>query len=264
MQHLSKFKSCIRLRSLVLAEDMRATQDLENRHKDVFLELTDWLSKCKQLKTVTLSNFISAPSLLTPFLREPGIELNTLELEGYSLSGNNDFHQALALQRNLRSLYLKGEDSESVSDNDTFVESLSRLVNLRDLRLTQISSCFTEHHIRSLSCNLPILETFWTGGFHITDAIWDDIKQLKNLKRLELNADTRFTADGILDFVSCLDEERNQGFSLYIMMQDTDCSISEQELEVIRDTVVSRLSGRFDFQLVRAPEEEDYSDDDSD
>lgn len=131
MQHLSKFKDCSNLQSLVLAENMRATQDLKTRHNDIFLELIEWLGKCNQLRDITISNFVNATDILTPFLQQPGIKLETLELEGYSLAESKDFHVALSLHKNLKSLYLKGEDSEAVGDNDAFVESLSRLGNLK-------------------------------------------------------------------------------------------------------------------------------------
>ncbi|KAG8530016.1 uncharacterized protein KY384_005498 [Bacidia gigantensis] len=262
MQYLSRLKNCTEITSLNLAEDIAATQDLENRHKDIFLEMIEWLRGCHQLREITLSNFISAPPLLTPVMRERGIELDSLEIEGYSLTGSKDFHQAMALQPSLTSLYLKGEDSEVVADNDILVDAINRLINLRDLRLTQISANFTEHHIRSLAQNLHKLETFWTGGFHITDAIWPDIAELGRLKRLELNADTRFTSNGIVDFVLSLGPG-NEGFTLSVMMQDTDSDIAEIEQDMIRETLASRVGGRFDFLLVRGPEDE-FANEDSD
>ena len=250
MEHLSNLKTCTNIKSLRLAENMRATQDLESRHNDVFIELTEWLCQCKSLRAISISNFINAPALLASALRERDINLSSLELEDYSMAGNNDFHQALALQRSMRSLYLKGEGSERVSDNDLFVESLSKLTNLTDLRLSHIAEGFTEHHIRTLAQNLSKLETFWTGGFCVTDKIWTDIASLRSLKRLELSADTRFTTGGILDFVLNLGPG-NAGFALNVMMQDTDCDISEHEQSVIRDTLSSNVGGRFDFLLVR-------------
>ena len=265
MQHLSKFKDCISIKSLILAENIIPTQDLKSTHNDVFLQMVEWLQKCKGLRSISISNFLSATSLLTPFLREQGIELTSLVLETFSLSSNDSgFHQALALQSSLRSLYLKGEDSDIVAENDMFVESLSKLVNLTDLRLVQISANFMEYHIRTLARSLTKLETFWTGGFFITDKIWPDMAKLEYLTRLDLNADTRFTSNGILDFVHSLGPG-NHGLTLSVMMQDTDCDIPELEQENIRSTLSSRLGGRFDFLLVRGPEEEGgFSDEDSD
>ena len=250
MRHLSNLKACVNLKSLRLSENIVATQDLEGKHNGVFLEMVDWLRQCKSLKAISISNFFSVPALLTPAFRERGISIVSLELEGCSLSGNSDFYQALAIQSNLRTLYIKGEGSERVADNDLFVESLSKLTKLNDLRLSVISEGFTDHHIRSLAQSLPKLETFWTSGFCITDNIWPDIASLKSLAELQLSADTRFTANGILDFVLSLGPG-NAGFLLNIMMQDTDCDISEEEQFMIRDTLSSRLGGRFDFLLTR-------------
>ena len=265
MQHLSRFKDCVNIKFLVLAENSVATQDLKSTHKDVFSEMVEWLQNCKTLRSISISNFQSATALLTPFLRDQGIELTNLVLETLSLSNNdNSFFQALALQSSLRSLHLKGEESDIISENDMFVESLSQLVNLTDLRLVQISANFMEKHIRALARNLTKLETFWTGGFCITDRIWPDIAKLQYLTRLDLNADTRFTSSGILDFVHSLGPN-NHGLTLSVMMQDTDCDIPEQEQEMIRKTLSSELGGRFDFLLVRGPEEEgNFSSDDSD
>ena len=253
------------IKSLTLGENITATQDLKQKHSIVFGELTEWLQNCKGLRSISISNFLSASALLAPFLRNPGIILNSLVLESFSLSGtSSSFHQALALQSNLRSLYLKGEDSDIVAENDSFVESLSKLVNLTDLRLVQISANFMEYHIRKLARSLTKLETFWTGGFCITDEIWPDMAKLRFLTRLDLNADTRFTANGILNFVCSLGPD-NRGMTLSVMMQDTDCDIPEQDQELIRKTLSSHLGGRFDFLLVRGPEEEGgFSDTDSD
>ena len=250
MKYLSNLKACTNLESLKLAENIKATQDLENRHNDTFVEMVNWLCQSKSLKNISISNLLNAPSLLAPALRERSVTVNALELEGFSMLANSDFHQALALQTHLRSLYLKGEGSERATDNDLFVKSLSQLVNLTDLRLDVIAEGFSEHHIRTLARNLSKLETFWTGGFCITDEIWPDIASMRSLKRLELTADTRFTANGILDFVLSLGPG-NTGFALNVMMQDTDSDISEEEQSMIRDTLSNKLGGRFDFLLFR-------------
>ncbi|KAL9104728.1 MAG: hypothetical protein Q9163_000340 [Psora crenata] len=253
MQYLSHLTVCTNLKSLKLAENGRATQDLKRRHNDVFVELIDWLCRCKSLKAISISNFINATALLTPALSERGINIVSLELEGYSMpnTSSDDFHRALALQTNLRSLYLKGEGSEGTLHNDILVESLSSLVNLVDLRLSLIAEGFLEYHIHALAGALSKLETFWTGGYCITDRIWPDIALLRSLKRLELSADTRFTANGILDFILSLGPG-NKGFVLNVMMQDADCDISEEDQAVIKETLSSRVGGKFDFLLFRA------------
>ena len=264
MEYLSAMQDCTNLISLKMAENIRGTQNLAEKHPDVFQQLIEWLSQCKKLRFLEITNFVNGPEFLASVLREPQIKLEKFGLEGYQLVDAKDFHQALGLQTSLRSLFLNGVDSEYLMDNQTLVECLSGLVNLRDLRLTGIAASFSEQHIATLAQRLPKLEEFWTGGWHITDGIWDHLKDLKFLRKLELNADTRFTDKGIQDFVTSLDGESNAGFSLYIMMQDTDCNISDDEQDNIRRTMVTRLGGRFEFQLVRAPEEDDYSDSGSD
>lgn len=261
--HLSKIKDCTKLTFLALAELGAPTVDLETRHNDVFLELIAWLRRCKNLKKIHFSTFYSATALLTPFLREPGLELAHLVLDSYMMSESREFHQALALQTKLRSLQLNGEDSEAISDNDVLVESLSKLSNLVELKVLRISANFSEHHIRTLALSLKKLESFWTSGFHITDNILPDIAKLERLKELDFNADTRFTADGIMDFILSLGAG-NRGLVLSVSLQDTDSDIPEREQNIIRETISSHLGGRFVFELVREVDEGGFSSEDSD
>jgi hypothetical protein len=253
MSALSMLKGCTNLTSLFLAENGVATQDLEKRHNDIFLETIAWLCQCKGLKSISIDKMLNAPGLLTPVLLENNIKLTRLELEGYQMWDSRNFHQALAHQTSLQSLWLKGESNELGQDGqdvEIFVDSLSSLENLTDLRLRDISDAFLDKHLRKLAQSLPKLETWWTSGWGITDAIWSDMASLKSLRRLELSAVTRFTAQGIVDFIFNL-VPGNQGLVLSIMMSDTDYDLTEDEQSMIRETIASQVNGRFDFTLIR-------------
>ena len=242
-------KGCTNLTSLLLAETV-ATQDLEKTHKDVFLEAIAWLCECKALQIISMDKMLNAPGLLTPVLREHSIHLTKLELEGYYVAESRDFHQALAHQTSLQGLWLKGESSDVMSDVDLLVDSLSKLENLVDLRLRDVSDFFKDRHICQLARSLRKLETWWTSGFPITDAIWSDMATLRFLRRLELSAMTHFTANGIVDFIRNLGSE-NRGLVLNIMMQDTDHDLSEEEQTMIREIMSLEVEGRLEFTLVR-------------
>ena len=247
---ISFLKGCTSLVSLSLAENGVATQDLEKRHNDVFLETVAWLRECKGLKTISMTKMLSATGLLTPVLLENSINLTKLELEGYSMSESGDFHRALASQTSLQALWLKGESSDLGSDVDILVESLSKLENLTDLRLREISDYFLDNHICKLAQCLSKLETWWTSGYAITDAIWKDVVCLHCLRDLNLSAVTRFTADGIMSFVLSLGSG-NKGLVLNVTMGDEDFHLSEEEQSIIKETIGSQVGGRFDFMYFR-------------
>lgn len=250
IQTISMLKGCTNLTSLSLAENGVATQDLEKRHNDTFLETIAWLCECKRLQTVSMTRMLSATGLLTPVLLEKDIKLTKLELEGYYMSEAGSFHRALASQTSLRTLWLKGECSDPGSDVDIFVDSLSNLENLTDLRLREISDYFLDAHICKLGRCLPKLEAWWTSGYGITDVIWSDVISLHHLQDLSLSAVTRFTASGIMDFVMGLGPG-NKGLVLNVTMQDTDFELSDEEKMMIKDTISSQVGGEFNFMYSR-------------
>lgn len=236
--------------SLLLSENSVATQDLEKRHNDIFLEVVAWLCQCKRLRTISLYNLLSAPALLTPVLLENGIHLTKLALEGYLMSESRDFQRALSQQTSLQALWLKGESSDNLEDVDLLVESLSKLENLTDMRLQDVSDYFLDKHFCTLAKSLQKLEVWESSGYAISDDIWSDMASMKSLRRLEFNGQTRFTSFGIMGFILNLGPGNN-GLLLNIAMQDVDYNLTEEEQTIIKETMASKLDGRFDFMLFR-------------
>lgn len=257
---LSMLKGCTNLTSLLLSENSTATQDLEKRHNDIFLEVVAWLCQCKWLRTISLYNLLSSPALLTPVLLESSIHLTKLALEGYLMSESQDFHRALSQQTSLQDLWLKGESSDNPEDVDFLVESLSKLETLTDMRLQEVSDYFLDKHFCTLAKSLQRLEVWESSGYGITDAIWSDMASMKFLRRLEFNAQTRFTPNGIMDFILNLGSGNN-GLLLNIAMQDVDFNLTDEEQSMIRETMTSKVEGRFDFMLFRDPEISEFEGD---
>lgn len=252
---LAMLKGCISLKALHL-EDLFGT-DLEGTHNDIFLEVIAWLQECKRLQEISLKRFANTPAILTPLLLDNQIRLLKLAVEGYVMRDSRDFHQALAHQETLESLWLGGDGEGVVRDDiDIFVDSLSKLIHLRELSLRDVSDYFSDEHIRQLARNLPALEGLWTSGLGITDAIWKDMSRLRQLKRLDFAAMTSFSADGILQFISDLGPG-NKGLVLVIMNADVDSNISDEEEALIRETLATKLDGRWDFTLMRGMTELD-------
>ena len=250
MESLNMLSGCTNLTTLLLDAGVNAHIDLKNRHNDVFLETVAWLKSCQKLQWIALRNFRGGQNLISPILWEDDIRLKHLELTGYVMADALEFHQALANQRSLQELQLKGDSDEVSGGLSVLVDSLTKLANLTDLRLQDISDYFTDEIISRLARSLPKLEEWYTSGWGITDAIWTDVAGLQSLRRLDLAATSRFTSEGILDFILSLGPG-NKGLVLAVMMADVDCDLTEEEQTMIREMMASKLDGRFDFQLMR-------------
>ena len=245
MPALSVLKGCTKIKSLGLAEAPPPSQDLEKRHNDTFLEVIAWLRECKSLRSVAFKNLLSGSALLMPILLENDIKLVSLSLDGCVMAESRDFCQALVHQPNLQTLSLSGEGYDpGDAENDLLVEALSKLQHLTHLYLKEVSDGFMNTHIVRLVQELPQLEDFGISGYGVDDGIWEDMASLHSLHRLELNAISRFTANGILDFIMNLGEG-NRGLQLSINMQENESEISDQEHAIIQDTLSAKLEGRF-------------------
>ena len=253
MENLNLLKGCTNITSLLLSENAGSETDLEHRHNDVFLEVVAWLRECKQLQTISLSHFFSGPSMLTPVLLEHTIKLRELNLDGYVMAPAKTFHRALVHQPSLQSVCLKGEGDEpsavGLEGYNILVDSLYHLRNLTDLRLKNISDYFNDEHISCLAQNLANLENLETSGYQLTDSSLEELCKLEFLKRLDFNAVTRFTAEGIIKSVSMLGPG-NMGFVLAILMADMDHDLTVFEQNMIRDVMTKQVGGKFEFQTI--------------
>ena len=245
MPNLSKLSGCTNLKSLILAERAPAIQDLEKRFNGTFLEVVAWLRECKELREIWLNNFLSGPAILTPLLLESNIRLTSLTLDRYVMNQSTEFHQALASHVSLQRLFLSGEGVD-VGDpnNEILVESLCALENLKELQLRDVSDGFMNHHIVRLAQSLLKLKRLGIGGYGVDDEIWEGIACLQSLQSLELNALSRFTVKGILEYIWKLGDG-NRELVLGINMQDNDCDIPEAEQAIIEEAIVGKVDGRF-------------------
>ncbi|KAL8849019.1 MAG: hypothetical protein Q9221_005980 [Calogaya cf. arnoldii] len=250
MHSLHMLAGCTNLTTLLLTDATNRSVYLKTAHQDIFHEVVAWLTSCKKLRSVTVRNIRGGQDLMTPILLENDIHLTSLELKGYAMADSRDFHQALANQTSLQELQLQGDSDETGDGVATLVESLSQLVNLTDLRLQDISDYFTDEVLGRLARSLPKLEGWYTSGWGVTDAIWSDMAGLKSLRRLDMAALSRFTANGILDFILSLGPG-NKGLVLSIMMADLDCDLTEKDQSTIKETISTQVDGRFEFQLQR-------------
>lgn len=247
---LPALSGCTAIAALHL-EELYGTTDIESSQDNILPEIIAWLRNCKHLKTITIKRFKSGPTILTSVLLENSIQLRKIELEGYTMRDNKVFHRALASQPDLQSVKLQGDSDDVIRDDlDTLVDSLSHLVQLRDLQLREVSDYFGDEHICTLARKLHQLEELYTSGYGITDGIWHDVSRLSNLRTLSFNAMTRFTLDGILGYITGLGAG-NKGLVISVDNAAPTSNLDEEEQSIVREAIATKAEGRFNFTLMR-------------
>ena len=264
IEKLNALKGCVNIEVLLLEDATKSTR-LEALHNDVFEEVVDWLSACKNLRDVTLKGFVDGAAILARVLSSPTVKLNKLSLEGYTVRQPEAvaFHTALPEQQELEFVSLKGDGSDTTdTDLTIMVEALCNMRKLRELELKDVSDELRTEHIAQLATALPLLEEFWVSGEEVDERILPMFAQMEHLRSLTLYALTKFDTVSIVDFIGMLREETQQGFWLNLMAQDPRYNIPEEEQELIRSMLREKLGGRFDFVLWREDEAESDSEDD--
>lgn len=252
---LGYLRGCTSIESLSIGS-LRPSVDLKATQNDVYVEIVEWLRTCKNLRDIKLENIVSAPDLLTPMLLESDIKLEELQIKAtegsmYLVMDHRDFHQSLAQQPTLRRLLLRADpEAMSRDDIEALMNAFCSLTELRELNLTRISDYLSDEHIKLLASHLPNLEELYIGGYGISDAVWQSLAALPELKTLTFSGLTNFTEQGMLSFVNDL-KESNRGIALSIDMAETESAIPQSGQDTIREALSSTLDGRFEYQLLR-------------
>ncbi|KAI5356943.1 putative leucine-rich repeat domain superfamily [Septoria linicola] len=270
---LALLQGCTSIMDLSLTSPT-GVPDLKATQNDIYLEIIEWLQKCISLREISFMNFTSAPDLLLPVLLNKDVRLQKLQINAndtnandtgmYVVNNHREFHQALTQQPDLTRLLLRADPDPATRDDiDTLIDSFVSLKALRELGLWRISDYFTDAHIGMLAQQLPKLEELYVGGYGISDSCFNDLAQLKNLRVLTLSGVTTFTEKGIMDFVNQLGTG-NRGLVLAVDNADYDSALSQESQEIIRAAIMTKLDGRFEYQLLRDPNYPDLDSDDSD
>jgi hypothetical protein len=267
---IALLKGCTAVESLHL--EIPGTIDLESAHPEVFLELVNWLPQCTQLKEINLTEFKNGPSILLPLfladsihLGEASLEVRTLASEAsYSVKENREFHRALMHQKSLTTLRLRG-DSEGVmrDDIDALVDSVIQLTNLKHLELRGVADYFSDTQLVRLFTALSNLEEVYVGGFGVSDAILPAVASLKRLRVINFVAITRFSREGLLDFVEELGPG-NEGLHLSVDNADPMALLTDEEVAEVREALSEKVQGRIDYIPLRDPNVSEFEDSGSD
>ena len=248
--HLSLLKGCIALKTLRI-EDSQNTIDLEATEHDVFLDTISWLQKCSDLQRLSFSKLQSGAAIITPVLLEEKIQLTSLEIDSYTLKDHKAFHQALVHQQSsLRILFLNGDTEGMFRDDlDILVEALRQLHQLRDLHLI-LPEVLRDDHLKTIVADLTLLEDLYVSGLELNDEVLPHLASLPNLRTVTISGISKFTMDGLLDFIAKLGPG-NQGIRVSVDMADTDTLLPEEEVTLVRDNLMEKVGGTLEYMALR-------------
>lgn len=207
------------------------------------------------------------------------VKLTGLEVNNYTLVGNAEFHKALTHQTSLESVKLKADPEDCTrEDIETLITSIGALTNLKYLNLEATSDPFLMSDITQMISTLRKLEEFefgkvillslnpnafycrgtniCPGGDEVNDEIWASLSNLTNLKSLNIHAHSKFSAEGIVEYIFTL---QNRGFQLQILNQNFRYNLSEDELALVRQSIIAQVDGQLYYVLYRDQESEDES-----
>ncbi|KAL0264198.1 hypothetical protein SLS55_000144 [Diplodia seriata] len=264
--HLGLLKTCTALESLELeySNSRENPLDLEATQHDVFVEVQQWLCECKSLSNLQFSGIFSALKLVTPVLLQHDIKLSHLSVDCYEAHNAGEFHRALTHQTTLQWLQLTADSDAMLRDDiDVVVETLTRLEQLRHIKLIGVSDFFNDEHIIALARSLPHLDDVYFTGLQVGDAILPELANLKDLRRLEVASISTFTFEGLLDFAERLGPG-NQGIEFRVEAAAPESKLSDEELQVINQKLTSKVDGKLEWVLYRDPQEEQIDESDSD
>ncbi|QIW95690.1 hypothetical protein AMS68_001208 [Peltaster fructicola] len=265
---LAKLSDCTRLTTFAI-DWLRQTPGLYTSKKDACEEIAEWLKGCNTLSDVTLKNISFAPELLSPLLRGSQASLTSLTLTAtesalYDIRSQSEFHNLLGQQRELNELILAANaDDASFEDRAVMLTALCNLKSLRKLRVTRLADDFVGADLQELTDHLTNLEDLYIGGIGYTDDNLQSLGKLPRLRNLVVAGLSRFTADGLLDFVLNLGDG-NHGLSLQIDLADFDYAIRDEQQVLISETLAARVAGVFRYALSRDPNIPEYDSSDSD
>ncbi|KZM18273.1 hypothetical protein ST47_g10563 [Ascochyta rabiei] len=260
LAHLSMLQGCTALKQLRI-EDTYGVVDLEATQNDVFLETIDWLKKCKGLRSISFSNFQSGAAVVTPVLVEHDMQLEHLDIDSYVLKDHKAFHQALVYQQtNLLELSLSGDtDGMFRDDLDILVDSLKQLKSMRRLSLL-LPEVLRDEHVIAIVQGLTQLEMIYVSGLELNDVILPGIGELPSLRDITLSGISKFSFDGLFDFISQLGPG-NQGIRLTIEMADPDTLLTEDNLTTLKDHLAQQTGGAFEYAAYKDPGISDFEGD---
>lgn len=132
---------------------------------------------------------------------------------------------------------------------DILVDSLKQLKELRVLKLS-LPEILRDEHLIIIIDNLAHLEDLDVSGLELNDVVLRSLAKLSNLRNVTLSGISKFTVDGLLDFVSQLGPS-NHGIRVTIDMADPDTLLAEESLAVVRECLMEKTGGNLEYMALR-------------
>lgn len=257
LSHLNMLQGCTTLRQLRI-EDTHGTVDLQATQNDVYLETIAWLRKCKSLRNIRLSNLYSGAAIITPVLLEHDIRLEHLDIDSYVLKDHKTFHQALVHQQaSLTELSLGGDtDGMFRDDLDILVDSLKQLKAIRRLSLL-LPEVLRDEHVIAIMQGLTQLEMIYVSGLELNDVILPSIGALPNLRDVTLGGISKFSVEGLCDFISQLGPG-NQGIRITIESAEAETALNDESQALVSEMLAQQVGGTLDYTLYRGRSQKAY------
>ncbi|KAI9894659.1 MAG: hypothetical protein M1814_002015 [Vezdaea aestivalis] len=210
----------------------------------------DWLRNCQKLETISLIDFKKGSEALIPTLLTSHIHLRKLGLQCSEIT--EGFYKGLEVQKGIASLMIHGSNIAPLAVSQ-FHRSISKLINLRSLRLHEASEEHTDEHLELLLQNLRDLEDLSIGGTDISDFTLRVLRKLTKIKSVTFIAETNFSINGIEEFIAALGPG-NSGLELSIMSQSLISPIPKQEHVRLQSLIKSKVGGRLELVHTKDPE----------
>lgn len=132
---------------------------------------------------------------------------------------------------------------------DTLVDSLKQLKELRELKLI-LPEILQDEHLIAIIDNLTQLEDLYVSGLELNDVVLYSLANLLNLRSVTLSGISKFTTNGLLDFVSRL-RQGNSGIRITIDMADPDSMLADDDLGLIRDCLTEKTGGLLEYLALK-------------
>ena len=107
-----------------------------------------------------------------------------------------------------------------------------------------------DEYIIAIFQDLKQLETIYVTGLELNDGVLPTIGDLPNLRDVTLSGISKFTVDGLFDFISMLGPG-NQGIRVIIDQADPETALTDENQTVLSEYLAEQVGGTFDYTLFK-------------
>lgn len=140
---------------------------------------------------------------------------------------------------------------------DTLVDSLKQLKQLRELTLL-LHEILRDEHLISIFTSLLLLEEIYVSGLELNDVMLQSLAGIRNLRSVTLSGISKFTTDGLLEYISQLGPG-NMGIRVHIDMADPETVWGESDQILVKDCLAQKTGGSLEYTAYRGRRKFSYS-----